>query len=411
MRRHTAMIVVAALAFTVAACGDNDNSENDNGAPGPQPTATTAPNPSPTSTAPPQIPCPELITYTVVSEGSDLDIGWTGVYHDQVLGDGGSLSFALDCAGDFLGQCGDCALTGPIASTTVVDNQRCANGTQTECTADDACGAGSCEFYFGAPLPISGGGVPICVTNQVDGPVTGNVRPELGEGTSNIAIIFTSYVGILEDQPCPVCTGATVGAAGTCQGGPQDGQPCTTDGVTPALGNTSFDCPPNESANIGASTLPLNLTTSTREITLAATCIGSSANGDPCYCENQVQPNQCEDGVCTVDADGEGTCGAGPIDSLCAIEAFRGCTTNADCPATGDSCVTKTRGCLGATDASGVLTSSVARTGTPSQGSPLQVATFCINDTRSGAVNTAAGLPGPGSILIPTTVCVRPTCP
>ena len=397
MRRYFAMIAVASLAFLITACGDNDNSTDSSTpeptvistVPNPGPTSTV-PNPGPTSTAPPQIPCPQLITYTVVSAGSDLDVGWTGIYHDQVLGNGGSLSFALDCAGDFLGRCGDCALTGPIASTTVVDNHRCKNASQTKCTSNDQCPGSTCEFFFGAPLPISGGGVPICVTNQVDGAVTGDVQPELGTGTSNMGIIFTSFVGLAEDQPCPVCTGATVGATGTCQGGPQDGQACTTDGTMPSLGNTSFDCPPNASADIGASTLPLNLTTGSRTLPLSATCIGSAANGKPCYCADQLQPNQCHDGVCTVDADGEGTCTAGPIDPLCAIESFRSCTTNADCPATGDSCTTKTRGCLGVTDATGTLTDPIVRTGKPSQATPLQVATFCINATRISAVNAAA---------------------
>src|ERR1043166_2132449 len=107
MKRYHAMIVATVLSCAFAACGDNDNSGNDNVSPTPQRTAS--PNPSPSSTAPPQIPCPQLITYTVNTEGSDLDIGWTGIYHDQLLGTGGSLSFALDCAGEFLGQCGDCA--------------------------------------------------------------------------------------------------------------------------------------------------------------------------------------------------------------------------------------------------------------------------------------------------------------
>lgn len=260
MLRLRTIAVVAVLAVLSAACGDNDNSvDSDSG-------ATPVPTPVPTATAPPQIPCPEQITYTVRSDGSDLDAGWTGIYHDQLLGDGGSLSFALDCAGSFLGQCGDCALTGPIASTTVVDNHRCRNATQTRCTTDADCGGSSCAFFFGAPLPISGGGIPICVTNRVEGAVTGNVRPELGEGTSNIAIIFTSFISIDADQPCPVCSGATLGATGTCQGGDRDGQPCTTDGITDFFGNTSFDCPPNASADIGASNLPLNLTTGTREL-------------------------------------------------------------------------------------------------------------------------------------------------
>jgi hypothetical protein len=202
-----------------------------------------------------------------------------------------------------------------------------------------------------------------------------------------------------------------LGAAGTCQGGEHDGAACTTDGITPLFGNTSFDCPPSASADIGASTLPLNLTTGTREVTASATCTAAAVSGDPCYCPNQLQPNACQGGVCTLDANGEGTCEAGPSDHACAIETFRSCQTNANCPASGDTCATKTRECLGPTDASGVLTGSVSRTGTPSQTAPLQVAAFCINDTRSDAVNAAAGLPGPGALRLPSTTCIKPSCP
>ncbi len=408
MKPYRAAIAFAAIACTFAACGSNDNNDNTSSRPTPTP-ISTAPNPSPT--APPQIPCPQEITYTVVSQGSDLDIGWTGIYHDQALGNGGSLSFALDCPGDFLGRCGDCALTGPVASTTIVDNHRCKGATQTKCTSNADCGSDTCEFFFGAPLPISGGGVPICVTNQIDGPVTGTVQPELGTGTSDIGVIFASFVGLSQDQPCPICSGAALGATGTCQGGARDGQPCTTDGTTPHFGNTSFDCPPNASANIGSSTLPLDLTTGTRSLDLSATCVGPTATGQPCYCANQVQPNQCQTGVCTVGAEGQGTCEAGPMDTLCTIESFRACTSNTDCPAAGDTCTTKIRSCLGATDATGMLNAPVTRTGVPSQAAPIQVATFCINDTRSGAVNTAAGLPGPGALVLPTTACIKPSCP
>ena len=406
MMGYRTMLVVAALAILTAGCGDNDNSGS-----GISSTPTPGVTPIATATAPPQIPCPQRITYTVMSKGSDLDVGWTGIYHDQPLGDGGSLSFALDCAGSFLGQCGDCALSGPIASTTVVDNHRCRDATQTHCTSDADCGGTPCEFYFGAPLPLSGGGVPICVTNQIAGPVTGNVRPELGEGNSDIAIIFTSFVGLADDQPCPTCSGATLGAAGTCRGGARDGRACTTDGTTAFFGNTSFDCPPNASADIGSSNLPLNLTTGTRELAVSATCTGAGTAGDPCYCQDQLQPNQCQDGVCTVDASGEGTCQAGPADAICAIETFRSCASNIDCPADGDSCGSKIRGCLGPTDANGVLIGPIVRTGAPSQATPLQVANFCINGTRSTAVNAAAGFAGPGALRLPTAACIKPSCP
>ena len=238
------------------------------------------------------------------------------------------------------------------------------------------------------------------MTNQVDGAVTGTLQPELGTGTSNIGIIFTSFVGLAEDQPCPACTGATVGATGTCQGGPQDGQACTTDGTTPSLGNTSFDCPPNASADIGASTLPLNLTTGSRTLPLSATCIGSSANGKPCYCADQLQPNQCHDGVCTVDADGEGAYLRDRSTHSAPSKASAPAPPMPIAPPRATVAPPKVRGCLGVTDATGTLTDPIVRTGTPSQATPLQVATFCINATRNSAVNAAAGLAGPGTLRL-----------
>ena len=407
MTRAHVIVIVGTLAL-LAACGGNDN--NDNRSPSaPTPTVTSAGTPGPTATAPPQIPCPAQITYTVNSDGSDLDVGWTGIYHDQPLGSGGALSFSLDCAGTFLGQCGDCALSGPIASTTVVNNQRCQNDTSVECTSDADCTGGGCAFFFGAPLPISGGGVPVCVTNRIDGPVTGTVQPELGSGTSNIAIVFTNFTGLTIDRPCPTCSGATLGRQGTCQGGPRDGQPCVTHGLGSTLGNTSFDCPPNPSADIGSSNVPLNLTTGTRELPANATCTGPA--GGSCYCTGQIAPNQCNDRVCTVDAAGQGTCNAGPVDRVCNAEPFRSCASNADCPATGDGCGSRNRSCIGPTDANGAVSGSIVRTGKPSQANPLQVATFCIDATSSPAVNAAAGFAGPGGLLLPTAACIKTSCP
>lgn len=112
-----------------------------------------------------------------------------------------------------------------------------------------------------------------------------------------------------------------------------------------------------------------------------------------------------------MDANGEGTCEAGPTDQTCAIETFRVCAEDDDCPAAGDTCSSQIRGCLGQTDANGVLTGPLTRTGKPSQTLPLQVATFCIDKTRNGSVNGAAGFPGPGSLLLPTATCIKPTCP
>jgi hypothetical protein len=388
------------ITGVVAGCGDNDNGAG----PGATPTAT----PVPTATAPPQIPCPAQVTYTVQGDGSDFDSGWTGIYFDQELGTGGSLTFAVDCPGDFLGACGTCPISGPIASTTVVDNRRCRDASEVTCTSDADCPGSACVFFFGAPVPVSGGGFPVCVTNEVTNAVTGTIVPEIGSGDSNLDLLLSIYTGLAVDQPCPICDGAGFDAAGTCQGGARDGQACTVHGTTAVFGNTSFDCPPNAAARIGTTEVPLDPTTGTRTLDATVPCTG----GAPlCYCLGQSEANACLDGVCTAEADGEGSCLAGPFDLLCEGEPFRGCFADSDCPAAGDRCVSVTRKCSGETDGAGMLTGPLARTGAPSTTLPLQVSTFCVDATSSEAINQAAGLPGPATVRMPTAVCIFPSCP
>jgi len=154
--------------------------------------------------------------------------------------------------------------------------------------------------------------------------------------------------------------------------------------------------------------VPLDLTTGTRELQPGPACAGGSGT---CWCPGQQKANACDNGVCTVDATQEGSCATGPTDSLCKLETFRTCETNADCTLAGDSCQVKLRDCLGPTDQSGSASGPISRTGTPSQATPLQVSAFCLGATSSPAVNTAAGLPGPGALRLPTIVCISDSCP
>src|SRR6266404_2986115 len=251
MRGIDRVLVLAALCLAAFGCGDRGHERS------PQ-------HPTPTAT-PAVLSCPTKLTYTTLA-GSDLDVGSSGIYFDQQTGEGGSLSFALACPGAFPG-CGVCALSGPIQSTTPIDNHRCDNATETRCTSNADCsGGGACAFFFGAPLPISGGGVPVCVTTRVNGAVTGTVNPADGSGASNLDTLLSIHLSLTVDQPCPTCSGASVGTTGTCNGGPRAGQACVVHGLSPVFGDTSFDCPPNASADIGDLDGPLNLTTGTRAL-------------------------------------------------------------------------------------------------------------------------------------------------
>ncbi len=415
------VVLLTVLCAVASACGDGGNDCNNN-AGGTTPTAartpgrtatgvvatTTAASPSPGGT-PGAPPCPIRVTYIVNGDAADLDTGWTGIYHDTPTGVGGSLSLALNCPGATLGSCGACAISGPVTSTTTINNRRCVNASNVTCTSDADCPGSTCSFFFGPQVPISAGGFPVCFTNRIAGPVTGTVSPEGGTGESNLPIVAAIFSGISVEQPCPTCSGTTLESTGTCVGGDRDGMPCTVHGTTRAFGNVSFDCPASASANIGNLSVPFDLTTGTRTVQPGPTCTGPA--GGTCWCGGQGQRNACNDGVCTVGADEEGVCNGGPVDEICAHETFRSCASNADCPASGDSCTMKTRECFGPTDASGMPTGAITRTGAASQAMPLQVGAFCLGATSSPAINTAAGYPGPGAIRLPTVVCIAEQCP
>jgi len=399
--------LIVSMALVMSACGDNSNNDNHGGG-ARTPTPILSPTPAPSGTAV-AIPCPSHVTYIVNGTQGDLDSGWTGIYADSPEPVGGSLSFALACPGQFLGGCGICDLSGPVASTTTINNHRCVDDSSKTCTSDTDCPGSTCAFFFGPSIPVSAGGFPICFTNRIAGPVTGTLSPELGAGSSNLPIVAALFTGLAQDKPCPTCSGATLESTGTCSGGARDGMACTVHGVSEAFGNVSFDCPSSPGGNIANFDVPLDLTTGTREVPATATCTGSG--GGACWCPGQVKPNACDNGVCTVDANQEGSCATGPTDELCKLETFRSCSTNADCPLAGDSCQVKLRDCLGATDQSGAPSAPITRTGTPSQATPLQVSAYCLGATSSPAVNTAAGLPGPGALRLPTIVCISDHCP
>jgi hypothetical protein len=435
-------------------------------------------------------PCPTTLQLTGGGPGADLDAGWTGLSHDFSVPTNARLTLAVSgCQGTERPSCGECTLAGPIpnAGGTAFNNRRCSgDGTYVECTTDQDCvDAGvtpPCVFFFGAPLPLSSGGVPVCVTNEVVGTVTGTINVETGEGeTPLVNLVSRVHTGTSVARPCPVCR-----SDGTCSDGPRVGQPCTVNGSVAEFGDVSFDCPPGTGGIIAELPIPLKSSTGVQTRTLTAAsptcravgfsgstclcdtcndadatpctadadcpmsggqpgvcggrrCQGGTNNGNPCVTAAEcpgggtcgvpglaTAPNQCDDAICTPntppdgDSVDEGVCAAGPNDTVCSFERFRGCLSDNDCtppPAGGCSdcvpgqqCVSRPRQCF--TD-NGVIggTMTVAGSAEPFCGNSADAAIgalFCIGPTTSTAANSVAGIPGPGRLTLGLRAVIDP---
>jgi hypothetical protein len=331
LRRGLRIAAYAVMAVAIAHCGDSNNNDNKTG---PSPSITVTPTtpvrtattidvtatPQQTVTGPTVTPtpgppaCPSGISFEGNASTAQLDTGWVGFAHDAKIIDRGKVSVATDCGGNTR-PCGVCNLTGPIANPNVnagvSNNHRCTGDTSVECTATADCsGKGTCEWFFGAPLPLAAGGVSTCVVNQVVGTVTGTANIETGAGATNVHLVSGVFLGPGLDQPCPTCEGDTTIADGnrngTCSGGDRDGQSCDVGGTSLTFepkGKTSFDCPPTGGAQVAA--LPINLANSTGTTTLtlsAASPDCRAGSGQKCFCDT------------------------------CATLAAEPCSTNADCP-------------------------------------------------------------------------------
>ncbi len=423
-------------------------------------------------------PIPAAVAF-VGKTGSDLDTGWTGIGHDTHTVDDASLM-----AGTLSGcdldtgspSCGRCNLNGPIAFPGPAKNCLCSNLTTPDASSLNVCdpqapscpGGETCACLLGPPLPISAGGVPVCVLNRLTGPVIGTANiaetgPHAGEGQVQLSLSSAVHNGDAVERPCPTCLGDPTPRdgvrGGTCNGGVRDGQPCDVGGTSEFFGPLSSDCQPSSVKGIGNLSIGFKpATTGTVQLASNRPCTDASANcfcdtcatlaAEPCntnadcpggvvcggrrcvggsnagalcttasqcpnggFCNRPGQPtkpNACIDGVCSPNpSDGphEGICEAGPIDQQCSLEPFRGCTGIADCnPPPAGNCAS----CLPGQSCDSVLRQCfldpIVRQGTADTTNPVVAATFCIPPTASQSVNQVAGLPGPGALELPTRV-------
>ncbi len=367
--------------------------------------------------------CPKIGTLTFSTlPGADLDTGWTGTSHNF------SIQTCATIAGD-LGGCdptlgdNDCTFFANVGSF-------CSGNPAISCTDNTGCvGNGSCVISpYGAPLPLSSGGVPVCILNRFSGDVTGSYN--LQTGAAEITVPLNSIVTLATDPnvPCPTCNCANppcqCGDTGTCSNNPL--QNCTVGGVGP-FGPTSNDCQPT-GPNVSGGGLDISFapaTTGTQTFPSNTPCTGSGFTQYGCWVANQTQPSACLKGCnggsnadqdCSVDGDcpggigphpcqplcrqeaggetGDARCVLGPVDRTCAGASQITCTQDSDCLGQGP-CVTVVRRCF---------LDPIVRSGVPGTSTLTLASTFPIAATSSPAVNNTAGLPGPGSIRYPQTL-------
>jgi hypothetical protein len=340
------------------------------------------PNPVTTTTTIPGGACPpgqkELVLTVPVADrahpelgnGSDLDNGWTGTSHNFPVIGGSTLKYCLSgCDGT---TTFDCQAGGTTA----------ANGGDPTQTLNGAT--------FGAPLPLLAANVPVCVVNQFqDSNLTGKFNLQTGESSSQVNLFSLVYLTTsFPGEVCPKCSGSGIRDKGTCSASSKNaGGPCTVNGEVTVAGKglyeLSSDCPPKGDSPPTKLDIRLPFTTGTT----------SSAPG-PKPCPGQTQDDTCGGGTCNSQCTGAACVGMnagqcidakGGISQLC-------CSNNTAIP-----CF-PTRG------------GTITRAGTPAApgGTQVAAASFCIPATDSTLINVTTGLPGPGALLLPSQVSVRP---
>lgn len=295
------------------------------------------------------------------------DLGWTGIAHDQPWPAEQRLGFALDCS----------------------------DGSE-RCTAT----GGARGDFFGAPVPLSSGGVPACIVNRLRTGVTGTVNPKTGCG--ELALSLTSTIFLAEDvaHPCPTCRDDVAPndgkSEGRCADGAATGKPCDAHGSSTLFGATSNDCAPSAGKNAGELTIDLApLTTGDTKLEVSLSCrAGGGKEAARCFCAGQMQASACVGGRCETN----GRCPDGPVDSSCSLAPYRGCRPGSgreDCEALhagSGECLVNTRPCFGET---------ITAQGQCDPKTPTYVAVFCTPQTHADSLNSAAGLPGPARLVLP----------
>ncbi len=366
-----------------------------------------------------------------------LDVGFTGLAHGMDIMDGIVSAVSLDCDPD----CGDCEVSQDPLRNLPTGFCRCEANPTVKCDviagpdADD-CGGGMCRCMFGPPLAIAAGGVPVCVVNELQGDLEGTADAGTGEATVSVGLRSKVHLGIAGLQPCPICEGDGVindgMDGGVCNGGPRDGLPCDANATDLTFGAVSYECLPEPGSGVTGSGLVLSMTMTSDVSSLpfgttcdapadtmqcaCAVCSGDSSlacNDDETCKEVEAGdctssgggavrfPNQCGDGVCLDQGNGNGECGAaGPVENYCDNmlrangRGLLACQTDEDCLTYASQCPDGDCGVCSIAEPRACFLDPITASGGATPDRADMVTTFCVPPTASAAVNSVLGLPG-----------------
>jgi hypothetical protein len=325
---------------------------------------------------------PNLLALTLQA-GSDLDVGWTGASHNHGVVIGAQ---AFACLDD------------------------CDTSSDPTCTGTIPFGAGTINgTTFGPPMPLlTADTIGTCIVSRwtsdigVGPSVVRSANLQTGEIDMRVTLKWEVFLTGNKERPCPICSGApTVGASGTCEGGPDNGKPCVTEGLSERFGPTSSDCQPIAADSVGILDLELDPLTSGQAASVGRfPCTGGFCpRADQARVNNCVQPATCDASQCPSD---DVASGIQPgVDQTCCVG---GGNTIGCFPADGETpsdplIVRNGEAAVGQPPWPGLTYPKIARGG-------KVASVFLIDATQAQTINTSTGLPGPGALEFVADVCV-----
>jgi hypothetical protein len=314
-------------------------------------------------------------------------------------------------------------LTSRVYNGIAIDNP-CPRCIGDPTLNDDGVTTGTCDAGLHGGAPCDGNGIvpgrPDFGTTSLDCP------PNPAAIIATLPINLTSATDTVSrtlSSASPNCTASQfVGDKCLCD-------TCNTAAAEPCSSNA--DCPFSGGA---------------AGICGGRRCLSGSNNGAPCTSNTgcpggacgrpggtPTAPSGCSDDTTVADrvmecadpdGDGEGECTIGPTDQNCTVasgHAQRGCTGDADCGGGVGTCESVQRRCFltgggtadispsGTSDGTNTLTAIGAADPPVNDVShPTLAAVFCVGPTGLPAVNSVAGLPGPGRTTLRGTALGLP---